>query len=94
MSIDLERASFYVRRLVIIPLILIVVLSWSVFWMERSSLGDRINLSFVGILTAVGDDEEDVQRVVERDNERDLLPPERDLPLISSAGISSRKREG
>jgi hypothetical protein len=35
------------------PLLLIVMLSWSVFWMDRSSLGDRINLSFVGILTAV-----------------------------------------
>jgi hypothetical protein len=29
------------------------MLSWSVFWMERSSLADRINLSFIGILTAV-----------------------------------------
>jgi hypothetical protein len=36
-----------------IPLALIVMLSWAVFWMERSSLGDRINISFVGILTAV-----------------------------------------
>jgi hypothetical protein len=36
-----------------LPLALIVVLSWSVFWMERSSLGDRISVSFVGILTAV-----------------------------------------
>lgn len=40
-------------RLVIVPLILIVILSWSVFWMERSSLGDRMSVSFVGILTAV-----------------------------------------
>jgi len=52
-AMDLQRELFYVRRLVVIPLILIVVLSWSVFWMEHSSLGDRINLSFVGILTAV-----------------------------------------
>lgn len=36
-----------------IPLALIAALSWSVFWMERSSLGDRINVSFVGLLTAV-----------------------------------------
>ena len=34
-------------------LVLIVMLSWSVFWMERSSLGDRISVSFIGILTAV-----------------------------------------
>jgi hypothetical protein len=29
------------------------MLSWTVFWMDRSSLGDRINVSFIGILTAV-----------------------------------------
>jgi hypothetical protein len=32
---------------------LIVILSWSVFWMDRSSVGDRMSVSFVGILTAV-----------------------------------------
>ena len=32
---------------------MIVMLSWSVFWMDRSSLGDRINVSFIGILTVV-----------------------------------------
>ena len=52
-SIDVERESFFVVRLVVIPLILIVMLSWSVFWMERSSLADRISVSFIGILTAV-----------------------------------------
>jgi len=36
-----------------LPLIIIVMLSWSVFWMDKSSLGDRIGVSFIGILTAV-----------------------------------------
>jgi hypothetical protein len=52
-SMDVERQSFFVIRLVVIPLMLIVMLSWSVFWMERSSLADRISVSFIGILTAV-----------------------------------------
>jgi ABC-type maltose transport system permease subunit len=39
--------------LVILPLIVIVLLSFSVFWMDRASLGDRISVSFIGILTAV-----------------------------------------
>lgn len=52
-SLEAKRLPFFVVRLVIFPLILMVVLSWSVFWMERSSLGDRINVSFIGILTAV-----------------------------------------
>lgn len=52
-SIHLQRQSLFMMRLVVVPLTLIVMLSWSVFWMDRSSLGDRINVSFIGILTAV-----------------------------------------
>jgi hypothetical protein len=52
-SIDLQRKSFFILRLVVLPLIIIVMLSWSVFWMDKSSLGDRISVSFIGILTAV-----------------------------------------
>ena len=53
MTVKVERQSLFLLRLIVMPLLLIVMLSWSVFWMDRSSLGDRINLSFVGILTAV-----------------------------------------
>lgn len=52
-SLDLARHPFFMLRLVVLPLVLMVMLSWSVFWMERSSLGDRISVSFIGILTAV-----------------------------------------
>jgi hypothetical protein len=52
-SVDVERKSFYISRLVAFPLFLIVLLSFSVFWMDRSSLGDRISVSFIGILTGV-----------------------------------------
>jgi len=52
-SIDLQRRSLFIFRLVILPLIIIVMLSWSVFWMDKSSLGDRLSVSFIGILTAV-----------------------------------------
>lgn len=52
-TLHVERESIFILRLVWLPLILIVGLSWSVFWMDRSSLGDRLNVSFVGILTAV-----------------------------------------
>ena len=53
MSVNVQRNSFYITRLVILPLIMIVLLSFSVFWMDRSSLGDRLNVSFIGILTGV-----------------------------------------
>ena len=52
-SVDAQRESFYISRLVILPLVVIVLLSFSVFWMDRSSLGDRISVSFIGILTGV-----------------------------------------
>lgn len=53
LNILAARRPLYALRLVALPLVIIVILSWSVFWMERSSLGDRINVSFIGILTAV-----------------------------------------
>jgi hypothetical protein len=53
LTLNVKRESFFIIRLVVIPLAIIVALSWSVFWMERSSLGDRINVSFIGILTGV-----------------------------------------
>ncbi len=51
--IDMKRQPTFMLRLVVIPLSLIVVLSWAVFWMDRSSVGDRMSVSFVGILAAV-----------------------------------------
>lgn len=53
LGVDVQRESFFISRFVIIPLIIIVLLSFSVFWMDRSSLGDRISVSFIGILTGV-----------------------------------------
>jgi hypothetical protein len=53
LSLNVHRQSFFVVRLVIIPLLIVVILSWCVFWMDRSSLADRMSVSFVGILTAV-----------------------------------------
>lgn len=52
-SVGVERMPFYIIRLVVLPLIIIVFLSFSVFWMDRSSVGDRTSVSFIGILTAV-----------------------------------------
>lgn len=52
-GIDLQRDPFFFLRLVVLPLAIMVMLSWTIFWMDMSSLGDRINVSFIGILTAV-----------------------------------------
>lgn len=53
LRVEMARESAYILRLVILPVAVLVMLSWSVFWMDRSSLGDRMDISFLGILTVV-----------------------------------------
>ena len=52
-GVEVRRLPFYAIRLVVFPLMVIVLLSFSVFWMDTSSLGDRLSVSFIGVLTAV-----------------------------------------
>jgi len=52
-QVKIKRNPWYALRLVALPVLVFVVLSWSVFWMERSSVGDRMDISFIGILTVV-----------------------------------------
>lgn len=52
-NIDMHRDPGYLMRLVLFPLTMLVMLSWSVFWMSRASLGERMDISFIGILTIV-----------------------------------------
>lgn len=52
-QIDIKRDPWYILRLVGMPVMIFVILSWSVFWMDRSSVGDRMDISFIGILTVV-----------------------------------------
>lgn len=53
MQVNVTRKSWYARRLLLLPMILIVVLSFCVFWMDRASVGERQSVSFIGILTVV-----------------------------------------
>jgi hypothetical protein len=48
-----ERNPGYLIRTVVLPLALIVMLSWSIFWMDRESLGSRMDISFIALLTVV-----------------------------------------
>jgi neurotransmitter-gated ion-channel len=52
-TLDVDRESgFYVWK-ILVPLVLLVGISWSVFWMSGESLAARIAISFTGILTVV-----------------------------------------
>ena len=47
-----RRSGFYLWR-VLLPLLLITLVSWSMFWMERGDLSDRLGASFTALLTVV-----------------------------------------
>ena len=49
----IDRNSGFLLRVIVLPLLILVGLSWSVFWMDAESLGDRMAIAFVGILTVV-----------------------------------------
>lgn len=38
---------------VILPLVVLVLLMWAVFWLDVDSLSERLNLAFIGVLTIV-----------------------------------------
>ena len=47
------RSPRFLLRLIVFPIMILVALTWSVFWMDRESLGSRMDISFIGILTVV-----------------------------------------
>jgi hypothetical protein len=52
-TITLQREWVSVVWKVILPLIILVLLMWAIFWMEVDNLSDRLNVAFIGILTIV-----------------------------------------
>lgn len=52
-TIRIDRQPAHVLVSLVFPLILLVCLTFSVFWMDQEGLSDRINIQFVGILSVV-----------------------------------------
>ncbi len=52
-TLEMARRPAHMLQVVVLPLTLLVLLTFSVFWMDRESLGDRMDISFIGILTVV-----------------------------------------
>lgn len=52
-SLDTKRKPGYTTWLVFIPLTFIIFLSTSIYWMDAESLGNRMDISFIGLLTIV-----------------------------------------
>jgi len=53
MTVDVERRPGFYLWKVFLPLVLIVMLSWSVFWTLDEPLPDSLAISFTGVLTVV-----------------------------------------
>jgi hypothetical protein len=53
MTIEVTRLSNYYQWKILLPLIILVAISWSVFWMIGDGLADRMSVSLTGILTIV-----------------------------------------
>ncbi|MBT8450327.1 MAG: hypothetical protein KJO40_00030 [Deltaproteobacteria bacterium] len=52
-SIGLDRQPMHVLVSLVLPLVLLVWLTFSVFWMDQEGLSDRVNIQFIGILSVV-----------------------------------------
>ena len=52
-TINLERRSWQLVWQMLFPLLVIVSMIWSIFWLDIDSLADRLNVAFVGVLTIV-----------------------------------------
>jgi len=52
-GIDIQRKiEFYIWK-IIFPLLLIICISWSVFWIGRESVSSRLSVASIGFLTAI-----------------------------------------
>ena len=52
-SLNVKRKSLHVIITFIFPMVLLVSLTWCVFWLDKQSVTDRINILFIGILSVV-----------------------------------------
>lgn len=52
-TVRIERQPMHVLVSIVLPLIMLVLLTFSVFWMDQEGLSDRINIQFIGILSVV-----------------------------------------
>ncbi len=53
LTLDVRRLPESAIWSILVPMSLIVLLSTVVFWMDRESLGNRMDVSFIGLLTIV-----------------------------------------
>lgn len=52
-TIKVERKPLNIIVSIILPLLILVCLTWCVFWMDQENVASRVNITFIGILSVV-----------------------------------------
>jgi len=52
-TIKIKRKPLNIIVGIILPLLILVCLTWCVFWMDKESVSNRVNITFIGILSVV-----------------------------------------
>lgn len=52
-TVEIKRRPTHMIVSLLFPMILLVSLTWSIFWMDNETLATRVNITFVGILSVV-----------------------------------------
>jgi hypothetical protein len=52
-TVEIQRRPMHFILSIVFPMIILVSLTWCVFWMDGESLANRVNITFVGILSVV-----------------------------------------
>ena len=52
-NLQIKRRPTHLLVSIILPMIILVALTWCVFWMDNESVSSRVNITFIGILSVV-----------------------------------------
>jgi hypothetical protein len=52
-TVEIKRRPMHFLLSIVFPMVLLVSLTWCVFWMDGETLANRVNITFIGILSVV-----------------------------------------
>ena len=52
-TVEIKRRTMHMIISIILPMVLLVSLTWCVYWMDNETLANRVNITFIGILSVV-----------------------------------------
>lgn len=52
-TVEIRRKPLHVVLTILLPMVVLVALTWCVFWMDAETLSNRVSITFIGILSVV-----------------------------------------